>query len=85
MTLVYARIADRTALRPHGADRGALTNPRRCRQKPKGADDQGVSGRWIAACSATRYCVRPVELDCQFESIYESCTFFMTTTEFKPT
>ena len=28
------------------------------------------------------YCARPVELDCHFESICESCTFFVTTIEF---
>ncbi len=31
------------------------------------------------------YCARSVELDCHFESICESCTFFVTTVEFKPT
>jgi hypothetical protein len=31
------------------------------------------------------YCARPVEMDCQFESICESCTFFVTTLEFRPT
>src|SRR6266540_5017819 len=31
------------------------------------------------------YCARPVGLDCHFESICESCTFFQTTTEFLPT
>ena len=31
------------------------------------------------------YCARPVEMDCHFESICESCTFFVTTIEFKPT
>ena len=31
------------------------------------------------------YCARPVEMDCNFESICESCTFFVTTIEFKPT
>ena len=25
------------------------------------------------------YCTRPVEMDCHFESICESCTFFVTT------
>lgn len=28
---------------------------------------------------------RPVEMDCHFESICESCTFFVTTIEFRPT
>ena len=30
------------------------------------------------------YCARPVELDCHFESICESYTFFVTTLEFRP-
>jgi integrase/recombinase XerD len=31
------------------------------------------------------YCARPVEMDCHFESICESCTFFVTTIQFRPT
>jgi hypothetical protein len=31
------------------------------------------------------YCARPVEMDCHCESIYESCRFFVTTIEFRPT
>ena len=31
------------------------------------------------------FCARPVGLDCHFESICESCTFFVTTLEFRPT
>jgi integrase/recombinase XerD len=31
------------------------------------------------------HCARPVEMDCHFESIGESCTFFVTTIEFRPT
>ena len=31
------------------------------------------------------YCARPVGLDCHFESICESCTFFQTTIDFRPT
>lgn len=31
------------------------------------------------------YCARPVEMDCHFESICESCTFFVTTIEFRLT
>jgi hypothetical protein len=31
------------------------------------------------------YCARPVEMDCHFESICESCSFFVTTIEFRPT
>ncbi len=31
------------------------------------------------------YCTRPAELDCTFESICETCTFFATGLEFRPT
>ena len=31
------------------------------------------------------YCARPPELDCAFESICETCTFFQTSIEFRPT
>jgi site-specific recombinase XerD len=31
------------------------------------------------------YCARPIELDCAFESICESCTFFQTSIAFRPT
>ncbi len=31
------------------------------------------------------YCTRPPELDCAFESICETCTFFATGIEFRPT
>ena len=31
------------------------------------------------------YCTRPPELDCAFEAICESCTFFQTSIEFRPT
>ncbi|MES5824549.1 hypothetical protein [Streptomyces sp. RG80] len=31
------------------------------------------------------YCARPVEMDCHFESICESCMFFVITIEFRPT
>jgi hypothetical protein len=31
------------------------------------------------------YCSRPLDLDCHYETICESCTFFVTTIEFRPT
>ncbi|OLT22611.1 hypothetical protein BJF81_00165 [Ornithinimicrobium sp. CNJ-824] len=31
------------------------------------------------------YCTRPKVMDCVYESICESCTFFQTTIEFRPT
>jgi hypothetical protein len=40
--------------------------------------------RCTVACSATAT-ARPVEMDCHVESICESCSFFVTTIEFRPT
>lgn len=31
------------------------------------------------------YCVRPTVMDCAYETICESCTFFQTGIEFRPT
>ena len=31
------------------------------------------------------YCTRPVELDCAFETICETCTYFTTSITFRPT
>ena len=36
-------------------------------------------------CSATAGAPGPPELDCAFESICETCTFFQTSIEFRPT
>ena len=30
------------------------------------------------------YCTRPPQLDCAFESICETCTYFQTSIEFRP-
>jgi hypothetical protein len=54
------------------------------------ADDEGSEMRRLRTEMHRRmlgngYCARPVEMDCHFESICESCTFFVTTLDFKPT
>ena len=54
------------------------------------AGDEGTEMRKLRAEMHQRmlgngYCARPVGLDCHFESICESCTFFQTTIEFRPT
>jgi hypothetical protein len=53
-------------------------------------DDEGTEMRKLRGEMHRRMlgngcCARPVELDCHFESICESCTFFVTTVEFRPT
>ncbi len=89
MTMVYARIADRTVADEYFAVTEkveALYN--QPRQLP--ADDEGHEMRKLRSEMHQRllgngYCARPVELDCHYETICESCACFITTIEFKPT
>jgi site-specific recombinase XerD len=89
MTMVYARIADKTV-----ADEYFKVTEKvealyhQPRQLP--AEDEGTEMRRLRAEMHRRmlgngYCARPVEMDCHFESICESCTFFVTTIAFRPT
>jgi hypothetical protein len=89
MTMVYARIADKTVADEYFAVTAKVEalydQPRRLP-----ADDEGTEMRRLRAEMHRRmlgngYCARPVEMDCHFESICESCTFFVTTIKFRPT
>jgi hypothetical protein len=89
MTMVYARIADKTV-----ADECfAVTEEVEARYDAPHclpADDEGTEIRKLRVEMHRRmlgngYCARPVEMDCHFESIGVSCQFFVTTVEFKPT
>jgi site-specific recombinase XerD len=89
MTLVYAKIADRTVADEYFA---VSEKVEALYQAPKQlpADAEGAEMRKLRAEMHRRmlgngYCARPVGMDCHFESICESCTFFQTTIEFRPT
>ena len=89
MTMVYARIADRTVADEYFA---VSEKVEALYDAPKTlpADAEGTEMRRLRAEMHRRmlgngYCARPVGLDCHFESICESCTFFQTTIEFRPT
>jgi len=89
MTLVYAKIADRTVADEYFA---VSEKVEALYQAPKQlpADAEGSEMRKLRAEMHRRmlgngYCARPVGMDCHFESICESCTFFQTTIEFRPT
>jgi len=89
MTLVYAKIADRTVAEEYFA---VSEKVEALYQAPKQlpADAEGTEMRKLRAEMHRRmlgngYCARPVGMDCHFESICESCTFFQTTIEFRPT
>ena len=89
MTMVYARIADKTVADEYFS---VTEKVEALYGQPQqlAADDEGSEMRHLRAEMHRRmlgngYCARPVEMDCHFESICESCTFFVTTIEFKPT
>jgi len=89
MTLVYARIADRTVADEYfsvSEKVEALYNqPRALPADAEGAEMRKLRVEMHRRMLGNGFCARPVGLDCHFESICESCTFFQTTIEFRPT
>jgi len=91
MTLVYARIADKTVADQYFSVTEKVQALYQ-QQKPAvlPATDEPAQMRKLRAEHQRRmlgngYCARPAELDCHYETICESCTFFVTTIEFRPT
>ena len=88
MTMTYARIADRTVADEYfsvSAKVEALYDqPRRL---PADAEGPAMARlrREHHRMLGNGYCTRPLELDCAFESICETCTYFATSIEFRPT
>jgi integrase len=89
MTLVYARIADRTVANEYFAVSEkveALYNqPKQLPAVAEGTEMAKLRREMNQRMLGNGYCARPVELDCHFETICESCCFFVTTIDFKPT
>jgi hypothetical protein len=90
MTMVYARMADRTVAEEYFAVTSkveALYDQQspRLPADAEGRQMRALRGEMHRRMLGNGYCARPVELDCHFESICESCTFFVTTIEFRPT
>lgn len=86
MTLVYARIADRTL-----ADEYFNISQRveaLYQNQPLPADSEGPAMRRARIehrkMLGNGWCVRPIELDCMFESICEACSYYDTSVEFQP-
>jgi integrase len=89
MSMVYARIADRTVADEYHAVSEKVEALYDAPSKTLPAGAEGDQMRKLRAEMHKRmlgngYCARPVGLDCHFESICESCTFFQTTIEFRP-
>ncbi len=89
MILVYARIADRIVADEYFAVseqvEALYDQPKALPAEAEGSEMVKLRREMDRRMLGNGYCARPVELDCHFESICESCTFFVTTIEFKPT
>ena len=89
MTMVYARIANRTVADEYFAVsekvEALYDKPRELPADAEGAEMRKLRAEMHQRMLGNGYCARPVGLDCHFESICESCTFFQTTIEFRPT
>jgi len=89
MTMVYARIADRTvADECFNVTEQVEALYQRPHQLP--ADTEGDNMRRLRTEAQRRllgngWCTRPREVDCRYETICETCSFFATTIEFRPT
>jgi len=89
MTMVYARIADRTVADEYFAVSAKVDalygQPKQLPADAEGSEMAKLRREMHRRMLGNGYCARPVGLDCHFESICESCTFFQTTLEFRPT
>lgn len=85
----YARIADKTVAEEYFAVtekvEALYDQPRELPGDDEGSEMRKLRGEMHRRMLGKGYCARPVEMECHFESICESCTFFVTTIEFKPT
>lgn len=89
MTLVYARIADRTVadeyFRISEKVEALYDQPKQLPAAAEGTEMSKLRREMHRRMLGNGYCARPVGMDCHFESICESCSFFVTTPEFRPT
>ncbi len=89
MTMVYAKIANRTVADEYFAVSDKVEalydRPRELPATAEGAEMRKLRAEIHRRMLGNGYCARPVGLDCHFESICESCTYFQTTLEFRPT
>jgi site-specific recombinase XerD len=89
MTMVYAKIANRTVADEYFAVsekvEALYDQPRELPATAEGAEMRKLRAEMHRRMLGNGYCARPIGLDCHFESICESCTYFQTTLEFRPT
>ena len=90
MTLVYARVADQTVADAYDAVTDQVdalyTKPTGLRSNGNGsAGMANLATEYDQRMLGNGYCNRPPQLDCQFESICESCAYYSTDQTFEPT
>ena len=89
MTMIYARIADKTVAEEYFAVtekvEALYDQPRQLPESVEGVEMRKLRSEMHRRMLGNGLCARPVELDCHFETICESCTYFVTTIEFRPT
>jgi integrase/recombinase XerD len=89
MTMIYARIADKTVAEEYfnvtEKVEALYGQPRQLPHDQEGSEMRKLRGEMHRRMLGNGHCARPVETDCHFESICESCTFFVTTIAFRPT
>ena len=89
MTMVYAKIANRTVANEYfkvSEQVEALYDaPKELPAEAEGSEMRKLRAEMHRRMLGNGYCARPVGLDCHFESICESCVYFQTTLEFRPT
>lgn len=89
MTLVYARIADRTVADAYDSVTNQIdalyTKPAGLRTNRNGSVGMAqLADEYHQTMLGNGYCDRPTQLDCQFESICETCAYYTTDTTFNP-
>ncbi|MGH2870432.1 MAG: tyrosine-type recombinase/integrase, partial [Solirubrobacteraceae bacterium] len=89
MTMVYAKISNRTVADEYfkvSEQVEALYDaPKELPADAEGSEMRKLRAEMHRRMLGNGYCARPVGLDCHFESICESCVYFQTTLEFRPT
>jgi len=89
MTLVYARIADRTVADAYDkvSDQvdALYTKPNGLRTNGNGsAGMTQLATEYHQRMLGNGYCNRPPQIDCQYESICETCAYYTTDPSFQP-
>ena len=87
--MVYAKISNRTVADEYfkvSEQVEALYDaPKELPAEAEGSEMRKLRSEMHRRMLGNGYCARPVGLDCHFESICESCVYFQTTLEFRPT